>query len=59
MTMICVTHEKGFARSIADRVAFMDGGRIVEVAPPMEFFDATRTERARQFLDKVLRHTGG
>jgi glutamate/aspartate transport system ATP-binding protein len=57
MTMICVTHEMGFARSIADRVAFMDGGRIVEVAPPGEFFDATRTERARQFLQKILRHT--
>jgi glutamate/aspartate transport system ATP-binding protein len=59
MTMMCVTHEMGFARSIADRIAFMDGGRILEVAPPAEFFAATQTERARQFLDKILRHSGG
>jgi glutamate/aspartate transport system ATP-binding protein len=58
MTMICVTHEMGFARSIADHVAFMDGGRILEVAPPAEFFQATKTDRARQFLDRILRHTG-
>jgi ABC-type polar amino acid transport system ATPase subunit len=59
MTMMCVTHEMGFARSIADRIAFMDGGRILEVAPPAEFFARTQTERAQQFLNKILRHTGG
>ena len=58
MTMIVVTHEMGFARHIADRVAFMDNGQIIEVAPPAEFFGATRTERARQFLEKILRHAG-
>jgi glutamate/aspartate transport system ATP-binding protein len=58
MTMMCVTHEMGFARGIADRIAFMDSGRILEVASPAEFFEATRTDRARQFLDKILRHTG-
>ncbi len=54
MTMLCVTHEMGFARLIADRVVFMDGGRIVEVAEPAAFFTAPRHERARIFLGQVL-----
>ncbi|MDX8513077.1 amino acid ABC transporter ATP-binding protein [Mesorhizobium captivum] len=56
MTMICVTHEMGFARRVADRVIFMDGGEIVEEAPPEEFFISCRNERARQFLSQVLGH---
>lgn len=56
MTMIVVTHEMGFARRAADRVVFMDDGRIVEQAPPAEFFDAPRSERARSFLSAVLSH---
>ena len=56
MTMICVTHEMGFARRVADRVVFMDGGEIVEEAPPEEFFTASRNERTRQFLSQVLGH---
>ena len=56
MTMICVTHEMGFARRVADRVVFMDGGEIVEEAPPEEFFTACRNERTRQFLSQVLGH---
>jgi glutamate transport system ATP-binding protein len=56
MTMIVVTHEMGFARKAADRVVFMDEGRIVEEAPPEQFFSAPKTERARNFLSKVLHH---
>ncbi|WP_306433409.1 amino acid ABC transporter ATP-binding protein [Modestobacter italicus] len=56
MTMVVVTHEMGFARRAADRVVFMDAGQIVEEAPPAEFFDATRSERARSFLSNVLAH---
>jgi ABC-type polar amino acid transport system ATPase subunit len=56
MTMVCVTHEMGFARIAADRVAFMDAGRIVEVAPPAVFFDSPQTARAREFLDQILPH---
>lgn len=54
-TMICVTHEMGFARNAADRIVFMDRGEIVEVAPPAEFFDAPRAERSRRFLDMITR----
>lgn len=54
VTMICVTHEMGFAREVGTRVAFVDGGVIVEEATPAEFFDNTKTERARNFLSKVL-----
>ncbi len=53
MTMICVTHEMGFARKVADRVIFMDGGEIVEVAPPEEFFENPRHERTRAFLGQI------
>jgi glutamate transport system ATP-binding protein len=55
-TMLVVSHELGFARSAARRVAFMDAGRIVEVAPPDQFFDHPETERAQDFLSKVLAH---
>jgi len=54
MTMLCVTHEMGFARQVADRVIFMDGGRIVEEGGPQEFFSAPRHERTRDFLSRVL-----
>ncbi|GAA5044959.1 amino acid ABC transporter ATP-binding protein [Nocardia callitridis] len=56
MTMVVVTHEMGFASRAADRVVFLDAGRIVEIAPPQEFFAAPRTERARDFLSKILTH---
>ncbi len=56
MTMICVTHEMGFARQVADRVVFMDRGAIVEVAPPEEFFLSPKHERTRTFLSQVLTH---
>ena len=55
-TMLVVSHEMGFARSAARRVAFMDDGRIVEVAPPEKFFDHPDSARARDFLSKVLAH---
>ncbi|MBJ7409485.1 MAG: amino acid ABC transporter ATP-binding protein [Phenylobacterium sp.] len=54
MTMICVTHEMGFARQAADRVVFMDAGQIVEVAPPKAFFGAPQHDRTRQFLAQIL-----
>ncbi|BDA63221.1 arginine ABC transporter ATP-binding protein [Actinomyces capricornis] len=56
MTMLVVTHEMGFARNVADRVIFMDGGQIVEQGEPTAFFDAPRIERARDFLSKILSH---
>jgi glutamate transport system ATP-binding protein len=56
MTMVVVTHEMGFARRAADRVVFMDEGRIVEVAPPEQFFVGAESERARSFLSKILSH---
>jgi glutamate transport system ATP-binding protein len=56
MTMVVVTHEMGFARQAANRVVFMDGGQIVEVASPADFFDHPQTDRARDFLSKVLTH---
>ncbi|MER1958319.1 MAG: amino acid ABC transporter ATP-binding protein [Solibacillus sp.] len=54
MTMMIVTHEMGFAREVADRVLFLDGGYLVEDAPPEEFFAAPKSERAKAFLEKVL-----
>jgi len=54
MTMICVTHEMGFARQVADRVIFMDQGCIVEAGAPADFFDAPGHERTRQFLSQIL-----
>ena len=56
MTMICVTHEMGFARNVADRVIFMDEGEIVEVATPEQFFDSPKESRTRLFLDQILTH---
>jgi general L-amino acid transport system ATP-binding protein len=56
MTMICVTHEMGFARAVADRMVFMDAGEIVEEAPPQQFFSAPRSERTRQFLSRIIAH---
>jgi ABC-type polar amino acid transport system ATPase subunit len=56
MTMVCVTHEMGFARSVANRVLFMDGGEIVETAVATKFFDDPRTDRAKAFLAKILKH---
>ncbi|TWF73628.1 amino acid ABC transporter ATP-binding protein [Kitasatospora viridis] len=56
MTMLVVTHEMGFARRAADRVAFMDQGRILETAPPEAFFDRPESDRARDFLARILRH---
>jgi polar amino acid transport system ATP-binding protein/general L-amino acid transport system ATP-binding protein len=56
MTMIVVTHEMGFARSVADRVIFMDAGQIVEEAPPDTFFDAPKHERTKLFLSQILAH---
>lgn len=56
MTMVCVTHEMGFARKVADRVIFMDAGEIVEIAPPGTFFDAPASERTRKFLDRIIDH---
>ena len=56
MTMICVTHEMGFARTVADRVIFMDHGQIVEEAPPAVFFSNPTNERTKLFLGQVLKH---
>jgi len=56
MTMVCVTHEMGFARSVADRIVFMDHGEIVEVAKPSDFFASPKSERARTFLGQILAH---
>ena len=56
MTMVVITHEMGFARRVADRVVFMDGGEIVEEATPEQFFSDPRTDRAKDFLSKILTH---
>jgi len=56
MTMICVTHEMGFARSVADNVVFMDQGEIVETGPPATFFDNPKSDRTRSFLQQILTH---
>ena len=56
MTMLVVTHEMGFAQQVADRVVFMDGGQILEVQPPEQFFRNPQSERSRAFLGKILRH---
>jgi len=52
--MLCVTHEMGFARAVADRVIFMDRGEIVEENTPAQFFDAPRNERTKRFLSQIL-----
>jgi glutamate/aspartate transport system ATP-binding protein len=56
MTMICVTHEMGFAKKVADRVIFMDEGKIIEDCTKEEFFSTLRSERSKQFLSKILTH---
>ncbi|QJB57533.1 amino acid ABC transporter ATP-binding protein [Pseudodesulfovibrio sp. zrk46] len=56
MTMICVTHEMGFAREVADRVIFMDGGNLIEENTPEEFFNNPKSDRTKDFLSKILSH---
>jgi general L-amino acid transport system ATP-binding protein len=56
MTMVCVTHEMGFARQVADRVVFMADGQIIEQAPPKQFFDNPKNERTKTFLGQILGH---
>ena len=56
MTMICVTHETGFARNVADKMVFMDDGEIVEIADPDKFFTNPDSQRCQEFLDKILHH---
>jgi len=56
ITMVCVTHEMGFAKAVADRVIFMDQGQIVEENTPHEFFNAPKSERTKDFLSKILGH---
>ena len=56
MTMLCVTHEMGFAKTIADRVIFMDKGQIIEEAPPSEFFSQPKSARTKLFLEQILHH---
>jgi general L-amino acid transport system ATP-binding protein len=56
MTMLCVTHEMGFAKTVANRVIFMDGGEIIEENEPVEFFTHPRSERTRLFLSQILHH---
>ena len=55
MTMIIVTHEMGFAREVANKVVFMDGGVIVDQGTPQEIFDSTKEKRIKAFLDKLLK----
>ena len=55
MTMVCVTHEMGFAREVADLMVFMDQGEVIETAPPDRFFTAPGSERTRLFLSQILR----
>lgn len=55
MTMLVVTHEMGFARTVANRIVFMDMGEIVEIAPPEAFFNAPKSERTKEFLSQILR----
>jgi glutamate transport system ATP-binding protein len=56
MTMIVVTHEMGFAREVCDRIVFLDQGRVVEEAPPEQFFSHAKSERAREFVDRIIHH---
>jgi ABC-type polar amino acid transport system ATPase subunit len=56
MTMVCVTHEMGFARKVADTMVFMDEGKIIEVAPPEKFFSNPESQRCREFLEQILEH---
>jgi general L-amino acid transport system ATP-binding protein len=56
MTMVCVTHEMGFARTVADMMVFMDRGEVIERAPPKDFFSNPQSERTRSFLSQILAH---
>jgi len=56
MTMVVVTHEMGFAREVCDRIVFIDDGRIVEEGSPDEFFNQTKSDRAKEFVDKIIHH---
>jgi general L-amino acid transport system ATP-binding protein len=56
MTMICVTHEMGFARTVANTMVFMDDGAIVEMAPPSQFFTSPQSDRTQKFLGQILKH---
>ena len=56
MTMICVTHEMGFARRVANKVVFMDAGEIIETAPPQDFFNNPTSERTKLFLSQIIKH---
>jgi general L-amino acid transport system ATP-binding protein len=56
MTMVVVTHEMGFARKVADKMVFMDGGEIVEQGPPDHFFTNPKSERCKTFLSQILQH---
>jgi glutamate/aspartate transport system ATP-binding protein len=56
MTMVCVTHEMGFAKQVADRVIFMDEVKIIEDSTKDNFFSTVRSERSKQFLSKILAH---
>ncbi|HRE31403.1 MAG TPA: ATP-binding cassette domain-containing protein, partial [Candidatus Berkiella sp.] len=55
MTMLCVTHEMGFAQKVADKIIFMEGGEIIEMNTPENFFTHPKTERSKQFLSQILR----
>jgi ABC-type polar amino acid transport system ATPase subunit len=56
ITMVCVTHEMGFARKVADTMVFMDEGKIIEVAPPDKFFSKPESTRCKEFLEQILEH---
>jgi general L-amino acid transport system ATP-binding protein len=56
MTMVCVTHEMGFAREVADRIIFFDRGKVVEEATPEEFYNNPKSDRAKLFLSQILGH---
>ncbi|MCW8889447.1 MAG: amino acid ABC transporter ATP-binding protein, partial [Sedimenticola sp.] len=56
MTMLCVTHEMGFAKTVANRVIFMDGGEIIEENEPHEFFNNPQSDRTQLFLSQILQH---
>ena len=56
MTMLCVTHEMGFAKKVANRVIFMDGGEIIEEEEPDEFFNNPKSDRTKEFLSQILAH---
>ncbi|MGB0722408.1 MAG: amino acid ABC transporter ATP-binding protein, partial [Gammaproteobacteria bacterium] len=56
MTMLCVTHEMGFAKTVANRVIFMDGGQVIEMNEPHEFFENPQHDRTKLFLSQILQH---